>query len=694
MSPLPSEIIGDPDYDVHAHAERVRSLFRAYPLNNEEAHIRHVTLIFEMALGAYAHPLPDFFIQKAMACIVAILSDEGFHQSEYEPNLSKTLLEKDERIFGDHSLIDAATNQLAGFLVSVVETYCGDSLVDARLVNTLPLIDLVNDPRSCIQHVTAIFDAFKAEDGKPTFENLRHTLFENLIAASGMSMSDFIAAVDAQRSIKVKYPSDRSDLNPRDLAKTYLANTPLLDFFEMPIPFAIPEHIRFEHTHILGGSGHGKSTLLAQQLLGDISQEKPPALIIIDGKGTFVDELRRFALFAPGEPLSDRLVILDPRDIEHPPALNMFASLADRSAAPPHVRLQIQEETINSFSYVFGASDFAMTEKQETCLSYAARVLFGMPEPTLQSLLDLMADPVADPKAGGIRADSPFRPYIDRLAPHHQDFMRGLFYHPTEYTETKRQLRNRIYSLLKHPSFAAMFLTKERRLDLFDIIQNRKILLVNASPAAIGETGAQLLGRYIIAQALTSAYGRLAVPKDQWTPAHLIVDEAQMFIDEDKTQPLLQQAREFNLGVTLAHQKLADLTPKLIATVAANTSIRYVGGVSAADASFMAKNMSCEPEFIMAQRKQGGHTHFATYVRGFTERAVSLSVPLGILDKQPKMTDAQSVSLTARNRAVLASKRAAEPPPVPEPIQTPPEPETPVQRPSSGDTHTGSESGW
>jgi hypothetical protein len=493
---------------------------------------------------------------------------------------------------------------------------------------------------------------------------------------------------------------ENSLLSAPALFEAYLSGTPAFDLLTHPVAFVVPEHIRFEHTHVLGGSGHGKSTLLAQQLLSDLEQTDSPALIIIDGKGTFVDEIRRFALFAPGQPLSHKLVILDPREIEHPPALNIFAQIATRADAPPHVKLQIQEETINSFSYVFGASDFAMTEKQETCLSYAARILFKMPDPTLQTLLDLMSEPLADPKAGGIRPDSPFKPYIDQLDPHHQDFMRGLFFHPTEYTETKRQLRNRIYSLLKHPSFAAMFLTKERRIDLFDIIQNGKILLVNASPAAIGETGAQLLGRYIIAQALTSAYGRLAVPKAQWTPAHLVVDEAQMFIDEDKTQPLLQQAREFNLGVTLAHQKLDDLTPKLRATLAANTSIRYVGGVSAADASFMAKNMNCETEFIMSQRKSGGQTHFATYVRGFTDHAVSLSVPLGIIDRQPKMTEAQEQEITARNRAILAAKRPVQTPTPQEPTPEPSTPQTRATRPPEPlqrkpDTHTdGSDTTW
>lgn len=540
----------------------------------------------------------------------------------------------------------------------------------------VPLRHALSDPREAVQSLVDPFfrdEAIKAG----LFTSLRETLAKNAEAMSGKG--DAIMP-------------EKSTADPQEIIDGYLANTPFLRIFDAPIPFRIPERIRFEHTHVLAGSGHGKTTLLTQQLLTDLGKPETPALIIIDGKGAFYEELERLAVFAPGQPLSERVILLDPRDIEHPPALNMFVLRQHSEHMPPSVQLQLQEETINAFSYVFGAADFAMTEKQETCLSYAARILFKIPGSTLQTLLDLLADQPAHPKEGGIRPDSPFLPYIATLAPHHQDFIRGLFYHPTEYSETKRQLRNRIYSLLKHPSFAAMFLTKERKLDLFDVMQNRKILIVNASPAAIGETGAQLLGRYIISQALTSAYGRLAIPKSEWSPAYLIVDEAQMFVDEEKTQPLLQQAREFNLGVTLAHQKLDDLTPKLQATFAANTSIRYAGGVSPSDANFMAKNMRCDPSFLMAQEKTGTHTRFATYVRGYTARAVSLSVPLGILGAQPKMSADEHAALIERNRVLISAAPEPFAPPLEE-FRTPEPPEEPPEEPDD-DTPIGSPKGW
>lgn len=339
----------------------------------------------------------------------------------------------------------------------------------------------------------------------------------------------------------------------------------------------------------------------------------------------------------------------------------MFAPRFDN--APAEMTQKLENNAISNFEYIFGARDFKLTAKQATCLAYCVRLLLSYrPVPTIHTLLDLMGEPIS--KGGGVPPTSRFKAHIDKQTPIVQRFFNDLFYHPTEYGETKRQIQNRIFDLLEHPAFAAMFSTTECKLDLFDVIQNRKILLVDSSPSSLGEKAAPLLGRYIIALTLGAAYARLGLPRDEWHPAYLIVDEAQMFVDEEKTQPLLQQAREFNLGVTLAHQKLADLTPTLTATLAANTSIRYVGGVSALDAAFMARNMGCEPDFIMGQRKTATETHFACHVRGYTPNAVSMNLKLGILQSAAQMTRGAFDRFIHRNR--LAISAPAEPPSKPQ----------------------------
>lgn len=414
---------------------------------------------------------------------------------------------------------------------------------------------------------------------------------------------------------------------------------------EPTMPDDIPYRIRFEHTHVLAGSGAGKTTLLTHQVMADAFDARQPALIIIDGKGTWAPTLQRFACFAPDRAQSQRLIIINPQD-RQPPALNMFSA-----------QDSLIDGVSENLAYIFGSREFELSAKQRTAFTYAAQLIFSMPTPTIETLLALMQDPVE--KTGGVPATSSFRSAIDQQPHINRRFFHELFYHPTEFLETKRQIQNRIYDLLSCRAFAAMFTQEENRLNMLDIMQSGKILIVDASPGAVGEKAASTFGRYIISLALSAARSRIDIPRAQWRPTFLYIDEAQLFVDEERTQPLLQQAREFNLGVILSHQKLADLSPTLRATFAGNTSSKYCANPSAADARDIAKDMRTEAEFILSQRHRDGHANFAAFIRGLTEQAVSYSFKLGTMDDTPKMTDVQYAEIMRRNRALMSSPQRA-----------------------------------
>ena len=644
-----------PPYDPYAHYAYVKSLYDAYPLKDQEACYQHMfSLTKKIALSAKSKPLD--LLTAIGDAISEILEAEGIHcpvliapssDRSYNEYVLRPGLDRLAAFFeNQHSVLFFAENAL----VSLFSDFLGNlASIKKEATNfQVPAVYLLSDPHEILSGTMSYFR--NAPETPSALHGISDKVFRNLLAASGIT-----ADKAAEQPAKLRFAVHMSDDHSlSELVHMYFRGTPLERVFMTPVPFEIPQRIRFEHTHILGGSGHGKSTLLCSQFLEDVHSEHSPSLVIVDGKGTFVQALQRFAIFHPDVPLSKRLVVVNPQDIESPPALNMFSVPKRFRGYDDQLRRQIENNTISLFSYIFGSKDFKLTEKQATCLSYCVRLLFSMsPAATIYTLLDLLSDPVV-PKTGGIPDTSIFKSVIERHPPVVRRFFSDLFYHPTEYGETKRQIQNRIFSLLENPAFAAMFGAAENKLDLFDIIQNRKILLVNASPGVLGEGAAPVLGRYIVATTLASAYERLAIPKTEWTPAFLVLDEAQMFVDEEKTQPLLQQAREFNLGVVLAHQKLDDLTQKLQATFAANTSIRFAGGISASDASFMAKNMRCEPDFIMDQKKRSATTSFACYVRGYTDRPVSLSIPLGIIDNEPRMSDADYERLMARNRTALS----------------------------------------
>ncbi|MGH6671904.1 MAG: hypothetical protein ACRECV_08010 [Xanthobacteraceae bacterium] len=277
----------------------------------------------------------------------------------------------------------------------------------------------------------------------------------------------------------------------------------------------------------------------------------------------------------------------------------------------------------------------------------------------------------------GAQSKSKFAAHIGALDQTTRAFFDNQFFNKS-FDQTREQVLYRLYGLLQIRAFDRMFSAGERKLDMFAALQSGSIVLVNTSQDALEEEGSQLFGRFMIALTLNAAFERIGIEDEsRWHPAFLIVDEAAQYFD-DKTQKLLQMARKYKLGVTLAHQQIdGQLSTALRATLASNTAIKYAGGVSATDANFMARDMRCDPQLILRQRRAKDHTRFACYVTGMTDTAVSLHLPYGILERQPRMSDQAYAHLLKLNRDKLSANPP--PPPEPMPLKDVAEPTTPDQ---------------
>jgi hypothetical protein len=117
-------------------------------------------------------------------------------------------------------------------------------------------------------------------------------------------------------------------------------------------------------------------------------------------------------------------------------------------------------------------------------------------------------------------------------------------------------------------------------------------------------------------------------------------------------ETLLEQARKFQVGLILAHQHLAQFERKLQSTVMTNTAIKLVGGLSADDASALAANMGCTPEFLLGMKKHEAAkmTQFACWVRNHTPSAIRLNVPLGMMEMLPLIHPQVFATLLRCNR--------------------------------------------
>jgi hypothetical protein len=332
---------------------------------------------------------------------------------------------------------------------------------------TLPLIDLMPDVGKTIMlMLRPFFDDEVEEIG--LFARVRKQIDWNFKEASG-----------SDERANAKYISaDKYKGTPREIVSAYLGNTPFEHLFEAPMPFSFTDAQRFEHTHIVGGSGHGKTQLLQHLILNDLQRDHPPALIVIDSQGDMLAKIQKLALFAPGQPLSDRLIIIDPEDVDFPPALNMFDTSNARLAGySKNVKEQIEAGVNELYNYIFGSLAAELTQKQGTAFAYVIRLLLSIEGSTIHNLRELMEDGSTSTEK------SPFAKHIQALDLTSQAFFKNQFYKGGEFSQTKQQIARRLYGVLQVPAFDRMFSSKVNKLDMFEAMQGGKVVLVNTSKA-------------------------------------------------------------------------------------------------------------------------------------------------------------------------------------------------------------------
>jgi len=467
-------------------------------------------------------------------------------------------------------------------------------------------------------------------------EALRERLDHNGWVLSGAPKKN------ASASHKLVLPTENKNTSPDFLVDAYLAGTPLWEFFQSPLPFAIPFHTRFEHTHIVGGSGHGKTQLIQFLINHDLvrAQEDGRSVVVIDSQGDLIRTISQLAYFSPSadKSLADRFVLVDPNDIEHPVCLNMFDFNRDRlSGYAPVDREKILNATIELYEYFFGALLGAeLTQRQGLIFKYLARLMMEIPDATIHTLRELMED------------SERFRPFMQTLTGTARSFFETRFF-DRQFNETKKQILTRLWGVLSNASLERMFSHPRNSIDLFELLNDGKIILINTAKELLGHEGSAIFGRFFVALIAQAAVQRAAIPAFERVPGFVYIDEAQDYFDESISH-LLNQARKYRIGLILAHQNLDQLGAGLRSSVLASTSIKFAGGVSAKDANVLDSEFRCSAEFLLAQEKERTHTTFACHVKNYTSKALSVTVPLGFVESLPTLDASEQETLLEANR--------------------------------------------
>jgi hypothetical protein len=466
------------------------------------------------------------------------------------------------------------------------------------------------------------------------FDAIREQLDANAHGASGHGPDE--------RHKEITFPTEHSDQDAAFQVGAYLGGTPFEDFFQSELPFAIPFPARFEHTHIIGGTGHGKTQLLQFLIHHDLVRAKTDnrSVIVIDSQVDLVKTVSGLKVFSREVPnsLADRFVLIDPTDIEYPVALNMFDFNRSRlSGFAPLDREKILNATIELYEYFFGALLGAeLTQRQGLIFRYLARLLIEIPGATIHTLRELMED------------GEKFLPYMEKLEGTTRAFFATRFFDPS-FRETKKQILTRLWGVLGNSALERMFSHKESKIDLFDLMNSGKIIFINTAKDLLGQDGSAIFGRFFIALIAQAAVQRSAIPSHERSPCFVYIDEAAEYFDQSIAM-LLTQARKYKVGMIFAHQTLDQLGSDLKGSVLSSTTIKFAGGVSSPDARTLAPEYRCDSDFLLAQKREAKQTHFACYVKNYTNTALSIAIPLGFVESLPTLNADEQEFLTENNR--------------------------------------------
>jgi hypothetical protein len=329
---------------------------------------------------------------------------------------------------------------------------------------------------------------------------------------------------------------------------------------DVELPYPLPLADDLPHTYVTGGTGSGKSELLKNLVL-DYAALDDAAIVVLDPHGPLAESIARRAEFAPGGPLADRLVYIDPA-LGGPgvaPTINPFDT-ADRS---PRAVQVLAEQLTGAFEEVLGTRQgAALTVNMVNLLGESLRALLTLGGRDLGDLRRLLVNNPELVAACQQVSDDPDLDYF------------GVEFHKDQLQPAKESLQGKLKAVLA--GNRALFVGRST-VDLETLARARKVIVFNLSKGTLGPLSSEALGRFIVASLSSLALRQEGVPREQRARVRLIIDECHNFIGPS-IRTILAEARKYDLRLTLCQQYAGqEMSTEFRQAILANTGKKLSG---------------------------------------------------------------------------------------------------------------------
>lgn len=332
---------------------------------------------------------------------------------------------------------------------------------------------------------------------------------------------------------------------------------------------------RTRHFYMIGKSGCGKSVLLNYMCRQDIWNGD--GVCLIDPHGDLVED----TLKAVPKTRAQDIILFDPADTERPMGLNLLEAHTNEE------RDRASLDAMEIFIKIFGDEIFGPRIQhyfRNACLTLMEDEEEGA------TLIDV-------PR---IFVDEEFRKY--KVAKVTNAVVKSFWEHEYASTGDREKQEMIPYFSAKFGPFVTNTTIRniigqpKSAFNIREIMDNKKVLLVNLSKGKIGDLNAQLLGLIFVNKVNMAAMSRQDMVKEKRHDFYMYVDEFQNFAT-DTFASILSEARKYRLALIMAHQYIAQLTKtpsghddtRVRDAVFGNVGTMMSFKVGAEDAEYLAK---------------------------------------------------------------------------------------------------------
>jgi hypothetical protein len=340
-------------------------------------------------------------------------------------------------------------------------------------------------------------------------------------------------------------------------------------------PAYLTDEDRLRHFYAIGQTGTGKSTLLKNMIIQDI--KRGHGVCMIDPHGSDIQDV---LAAVPPERAKD-VIYFDPGNTARPMALNMLEY--DRNF--PEQKTFVVNELFAIFQKLYGANPESMGPMFEQYFRNATMLVIEDPD-TGSTLLDVSR----------VLSSKEYRQM--KIARCKNPVVVQFWREIAEKAGGEASLANIVpYITSKFDVFLANeimrpIIAQERStFDFREIMDGRKILLVNLAKGRLGDINANLIGLILVGKILMAALSRVDSFGKDLPSFFLYIDEFQN-ITTPSIATILSEARKYKLSLTIAHQFIAQLDERIRDAVFGNVGSLACFRVGADDAEYLEKQFA------------------------------------------------------------------------------------------------------